>query len=288
MRALPRIAAFFAAVAVPVVASAQTAPVAPPEPAPAPAPVAAPAPAPAPVPVAAVAAEVDPTLDRGQDLDPNIDRTFLLPTAQTQPKGSVSFNDYELIFLGLTYGVTNDFQITGTTMVPLGDGAPFFGVVGGKYRIVKSGRLRVAAQGNLIYARSSNVGDGVSDSATAGTLGGIASICIDDGCESLISASVQAGFAIGEDNNATPFLYGGSIVQKISPRVKLLVEAVSAGAFGDDDFVVADGALVSYGVRFVGNDIAGDVGFVKPIIDGDDGDVFPMGFPFVSFTYRHR
>ena len=45
------------------------------------------------------------------------------------------------------------------------------------------------------------------------------------------------------------------------------------------------GVLVSYGVRFHTNDIAGDVGFVKPFLDsGNDG--FLMGIPFVSLSYR--
>ena len=38
--------------------------------------------------------------------DPNIDRGFVLPTAMTQPAGSVTYNNYELLLHGVSIGVT--------------------------------------------------------------------------------------------------------------------------------------------------------------------------------------
>jgi hypothetical protein len=47
-----------------------------------------------------------------------------------------------------------------------------------------------------------------------------------------------------------------------------------------------DGLLVGYGVSFHTDDIAADVGFLKPIATkGDDGD-FLVGLPFVNVSYR--
>jgi hypothetical protein len=69
--------------------------------------------------------------------------------------------------------------------------------------------------------------------------------------------------------------------------VKLLGEVTGGTSKASgSDFSSIDGALVSYGVRFHTNRIAGDVGFIKPVsFNGDNGD-FLLGLPFVSVSYR--
>lgn len=51
---------------------------------------------------------------------------------------------------------------------------------------------------------------------------------------------------------------------------------------------IANGFLLWYGLRFTSANMSGDIGFVKPVSFDDDFDteVFPIGFPVVSFTYR--
>jgi len=43
--------------------------------------------------------------------------------------------------------------------------------------------------------------------------------------------------------------------------------------------------LVGYGVRFHTDDIAADVGFLKPVIASDNDDLL-IGLPFVNVSYR--
>ena len=70
-------------------------------------------------------------------------------------------------------------------------------------------------------------------------------------------------------------IYGGSIVHRVSNHVKLLGEVTSAAGrtATDGRLQNVDGVLVGYGVRFHTDNIAADVGFLKPIATkGDDGD----------------
>ncbi len=275
---------------IPTLAAAQDAP---------PAPTAPPAAmfAPPPVGVAAPAAEpLRPGLDPGQVEDPNIDRTLLMPTAQTQPKGSFSFNDYELLLVGVTYGVTDDFQIGAMTLVPITDDMPAYLNASAKYRFVKAGPLRLAAQVGINYMSADffdegddfDNGEGSDDDSLSMFSGGlIASICLDAGCHSLASASVTSATGFENDARGTALVFDASLAARVSPHAKLLLEVTSAGAFdGNDSLEVADGALLSYGVRFYSKEIAGDIGFIKPIGEDIDSDDFLLGIPFINFTYR--
>ena len=61
------------------------------------------------------------------DSDPNIDRGFLLPTAMTQPAGTLTYNNYELLLHGITYGLTDRVQLSATVLSPITKDMPFFG-----------------------------------------------------------------------------------------------------------------------------------------------------------------
>src|SRR5215471_11701396 len=102
---------------------------------------------------------------RASATDPNIDRGFLLPTAMTQPAGSLTYNNYELLLHGLTYGVTDRIQATLTVLSPITTDMPFVGFGALKARIVATDRLHVALQGTLGYMHdfnSSSVASGSS------------------------------------------------------------------------------------------------------------------------------
>ncbi|MFH0902032.1 MAG: hypothetical protein V2A73_15485 [Pseudomonadota bacterium] len=221
------------------------------------------------------------TANTGINDDPNLDRTWFSPTALTQPEGSFSFNDYELILLGATYGVTDSFQISGMIVPPIVENMPFFGLASAKLAANRAGKVRLALVGTLFYGS-----DGDDDSVWFSTVGGVASYCLDESCSSLLSGFALAGFAKEMDDDILPVLYGGSLTARMSRNVKLIVEAASAATFGEEDSWTRS-ALVSYGVRFFSSNIAGDVGFVKPV--GEDvGDGFLLGIPMLTFTYRAR
>lgn len=224
--------------------------------------------------------------------DPNVDRGFLLPTALTQPAGSVTYNNYELLLHGLTYGVTDRIQATLTVLSPITTDMPFVGFGAVKVQLLSTDLLHLAAQGSVGYAHVFQNGDGggPSNGYSLGA-GAFGTLCLGDECSSALSASAIYQTVVGTASEADLFpsflVYGGSIVQRVSRRVKLLGEVTSAAGRADagSNFENVDGVLVSYGVRFHTDSIAGDVGFVKPFA-GSGSDGFLMGFPFVNLSYR--
>jgi hypothetical protein len=242
---------------------------------------------------AALAQAGDPAVDASSpataavDGDPNIDRGFLLPTAMTQPEGSLTYNNYELLLHGISYGLTDRVQLSATVLSPITKDMPFFGTASVKGRVYTGERLHLALQGSATYGHIFDDGDGNVGMVGAGAL---ASVCLRSDCSSLLSGSAtyQLGFASGQgDNTAHMLVYGASVVHRVGRHVKLLGELTSAAVrTQSDDFDNAPGLLASYGVRFHGNSIAGDVGFMKPLITDDSDDDFLLGLPFINLSYR--
>jgi hypothetical protein len=221
--------------------------------------------------------------------DPNIDRGFLLPTAMTQPAGSVTYNNYELLLHGITYGITDRVQASVTVLSPIVRDMPFVGFAAVKGRIVSTPRFNLALQGSLGMGHAF---DTTSDPNVYSVgAGAFASYCLREDCSSLVNASAtyQLGLSSAADSPAHVVIYGGSVVHRVGKHVKLLGEVASAaggvGLAGESENV--DGVLVGYGVRFHTDDIAADVGFMKPFTgDGADDGGFLMGLPFASVSYR--
>lgn len=226
-------------------------------------------------------AEPTSTVDKGIVDDANAGRMWLSPTALTEPAGTWSFSDYELLLVGLSYAATDQVSISATTLLPIVEDMPFWLLVNGKAQIIKSGNARLAVQGAITHVREN--GDG----ATAAVLGGALSYCLDPECHSLVNAYVGAGFA-HEDQSAVPLLLSGSLLYRLNKHVKLMLEADTGYIAGGGIDQAADGFLGWYGVRFTSKIIGVDLGFVKPFCTGDTdcSDGLVMGVPFVSFTYR--
>jgi hypothetical protein len=222
--------------------------------------------------------------------DPNIDRGFLLPTAMTQPAGSITYNNYELLLHGVSYGITDRVQASLTVLSPIVRDMPFVGYAAIKGRVVSTDRFNLALQASFGGGHITVLDDGQSFySAGAGA---IASYCLRSDCSSLLSASATYQLGLHTltslSERVDTLIYGASVVHRVSQHVKLLGEVTSAaGTSGNnpDGFQNLDGVLVGYGVRFTAHDLAGDVGFVKPVGPAVD-DEFLLGLPFVSVSYR--
>lgn len=257
-----------------------TAPTTPP---PAPAPVTAPAGTPAPEEVATPPTTVDP----GTVADANSGRVALMSTALTPPAGSFSFEDWELFLISAGYAVTDQLVITATTMVPVTSDF-YWGFVSAKLQVLKTGRVRLAAQAGVAgFLDNQSSTDGASssnDSASGFDLGGAATLCLDDGCFSHVDASVVAGFA-WQNQSSVPVGFAGGIVGKVARKIRIVAEADSAHMFGDISGQ-ANGFLGWYGLRFTSRDIGVDLELVKPFCSDCSTKEFPLGFPWVTFTYR--
>jgi hypothetical protein len=252
----------------------------PPPPPPEPMPAEAPPPPPPPQVAMPVAppAPVAPTVDRGIIEDANAGRSWIAPTALTEPAGTWSFSDFELLAVSLAYSFTDQLSISATSLLPIVEDMPFFLLLNGKFQVVRSGNVRIAAQGAITHVRV----DG--DSATAGVIGGALTYCIDDACHSTVTGYVGAGIA-HEDQSAVPLIVSGALALRAAKHVKVLIEA-DTGYIAGEINAAADGFLGWYGVRFTSSIIGVDLGFAKPFCDGCSDTGLPMGVPFVSFTYR--
>jgi hypothetical protein len=227
-------------------------------------------------------------------VDPNLDRGFLLPTAMTQPEGTLTYNNYELLLHGFTYGISDRLQVSATVLSPIVKEMPFLGTVSLKAKVASVGRLHLSLQGSAGWihefdSTSFDEEDAVGDAFVVGA-GALASLCLSDDCASLLSGSAtyQLGFGGDIDSRAHLLLYGASLVQRVGTHVKLLFELTSgAGKDGESAFDNAPGLLASYGVRFYSGNIAGDIGFIKPVVTDDElSDAFLLGVPFVNVSYR--
>lgn len=237
------------------------------------------------------------TVDPGTLEDANAGRVAIMPTGLTPPKGAFSFEDWELFFISASYGVTDNLVISATTMVPITSDV-YWGFLSAKLQVVKQGRVRVAVQAGAAgastkdttttYDSMGNIASQMSTTTSGGgfDLGGAITYCFDDGCYSHASAAIAAGFA-ERDNSSVPVGFMGGLVLEVASKVRLIAEADTAHLFGKISDQ-ADGFLGWYGVRFTSRNIGVDLTLVKPFCgNGDcDSSTFPLGIPFVTFSYR--
>ena len=220
-------------------------------------------------------------VDEGVVQDANAGRNWLTPTALTPPAGTWSFSDFQLFFGSLGYAVTDRFTLSATILMPVIEDMPFFGIASAKGQVLRSGNLRGALQLNILYASEDD------SSITAANLGGVLTMCIDAQCHSHFSGYLGAGFGLDFDEEQTsiPFVAAVAAVFRVGRHIKFVFEADTAFVTGEID-EAANGFLGWYGVRFTSKHIGVDLGFAKPICEDCDIDEFPMGFPFLAFTYR--
>lgn len=227
---------------------------------------------------------VPSNIDPGVYRDANIGRSWLSPTAMTPPKGTWSFQDYELLFVGGSYAFTDQFQVSANTMIPIVEDQPLIILASAKLLVARTGKLRLALHGTFNHFGENSDGDGDVNFYT-GTVGGVATLCLDADCDSLATGYVGAGFGSESDGSVVPIFFAGSLLKKLGRRVKLAVEIDSAYIAGEID-EMSNGFLGWYGVRFTSKNIGVDVGFVRPFGPDVEWEDFPMGFPVVSLAYR--
>lgn len=235
--------------------------------------------------------------EQGTLEDANAGRVAVMPTALTPPKGAFSFEDYELFFIAASYAPTDNLVISATTMVPITSDF-YWGIASAKLQVVRQGNLHVAVQAGAAGALThdttttyDSMGNVIGETKTSNggggfDLGGALTYCFDLQCYSHVSAAAMAGFAT-HDNSSVPVAFMGGLVAKIGSKVRLIAEADTAHLFGKINDQ-ANGFLGWYGLRFTSRQIGVDLTLVKPFCgNGDcDSSTFPLGFPFVAFSYR--
>ena len=240
--------------------------------------------APMPPPPPVQPTEPPSTVDKGIVEDANAGRSWLSPTALTEPAGTWSFSDFELLMAAIHYSPTDQLSLSATTLLPITEDFPITVLANAKFQIIKSGNVRGVIQGALFYFHDRS--EGVTASLTAAILGGALTYCIDSECHSTLTGYGGAGFA-HQDQSAVPIVFSGAMAYRLNKHVKILLEGDSGYAAGGGIDASPNGFLAWYGVRFTSKIIGVDLGFTRPICgDGDCDSPLVLGIPFVSFTYR--
>ena len=201
--------------------------------------------------------------------DPNYSRLLFAPTARPLAKGDGQFADYELLFPGVAYGLTDNFSLgAGVSVIPgLGLREQVF-YVAPKLGFNLGDRGAVAVGGFLARAGlDGEYDDSMGIGYVIGTVGGR-------------NRSLSLGLGAVKEfggGDATPILMlGGSAT--VARHVALVGESwVRLG----ETFETREQAL-GLGVRFFGEKLSADVGIVLL------SDVWDEGFPapWGSITYH--
>jgi hypothetical protein len=193
--------------------------------------------------------------------NPNATRLFFAPTGQMLAQGDGYFSDYEVLFPGVAYGLTDNITIGGgVSLLPTGLDKQVW------YLTPKIGasvnpRLHLAV-GALVAGVPGE--DPVGAVYGVGTLG--------DGDASL-TGGIAYGFAGKEFSSEFAVLVGGE--KRVSRRIALVTE---------NYFVPSSVGqpVVSGGVRMMSEKLTVDLALFNLVGES----AFLPGIPFVSFVYK--
>jgi hypothetical protein len=213
--------------------------------------------------------------------DANSDRVVLFSTAETHPKGTFFFSDYELFLLQFGYAITDGLQIALSGVPPIIKKQPYFFDLSVKGNVLRSDYVRVA----VIGAGTAVLVPEASPSSLFGArANGVAQLCFEKLCRS--SFSFNAGtFLNSESNVIIPITLAGGAVLHASNLVKFLVEPAYALVVGEGVTDQPEGFLIDYGVRLSGKNFGFDLAFLLPVGAGEDSP-FILGVPWLALTYR--
>ncbi len=198
-------------------------------------------------------------------VDPNRTRLLLGPTGRPLRAGQGYFAAHEIFFSFLSVGVTDFLSLAGgMTLFPGADDQLFY----------FAPKLTLP-----LHSEAVNIGVGViygnlfsSNSGGAGILYGVGTF----GSQyAAVTLGLGYGFAGGEFARKPVFVLGGET--QVSSSIKLVTENWFPA---DTDF-----RLLSFGIRFFGEHLAADLGFLYPLSDHGSMRGFPF-VPWIGFAYN--
>ena len=230
--------------------------------------------------------DADGAAEKARFRDASIDRGFIFSRAETLPEGKVALNSYELLGIGVSYGVTNDVEVSFISLLPIVADMPLVASPSVKWAFQRTEQQVLSAKLSLNYI--------TSDGSGAGNLS--AGVYLDhyfdtEGRYSL-HLGAEFGGVFGNFSGDVDFAEGMLILfdvgfsAQVSDGIKLMIEALIPAVYtGSNGFQVPEFLNVTYGVRWFGEDLSVDLGFLRPVASGVS-DVLVMGIPYVAFSGR--
>jgi len=194
--------------------------------------------------------------------DPNDTRLFFAPTARSLKPGKGYFSTYEIFFPFIAVGVSKYITLAGgMSIFPGAEGQLYYFAP----KVTPIQKENFSAAGGLLYlnATSSN-SSGVGFYYAVGTYGTQ---------KAALTFGLGWGFYGSEIANKPIVMLGGEL------RVSNSIKFISENWIPPN----SDVALLSFGIRFFGDNLAADLGFIHP--SGSEMDGFPF-IPWVGFAYN--
>lgn len=194
--------------------------------------------------------------------DPNKTRLFFAPTGRMLNPGEGYFSVYEIFFPGISIGITDFLSVNGgMSLIPGLEQQLFF--IAPKIGFATSDNFSIGA--GFLYI-------GIPDEDPLGILYSVATVGNDRNALTLGSG---LGLSEGEFSNSPVFMLGGEV--SLSNSIKLISENWILTT--EDSH-----PIISFGIRFYGEHIAGDFGLFVPT--GVDAEGFPA-LPWIGFIYNY-
>ncbi|UCG62339.1 MAG: hypothetical protein JSV52_03375 [Candidatus Zixiibacteriota bacterium] len=201
--------------------------------------------------------------------DPNRHRLFVGPTGRMLKAGQGYFSDMLIFFPSVGYGITDNINLSaGMTIIPGIDFSKQLFYATPKIGVSINKNLSVSGSA-LIIAVPQGDDDDDDDASVVGIIFSTATYGTDNA-----GLTVGLGFGyVDEDFADNPVVQIGGEV-RVARRLSLVTE--------NWIFPEVDDPLVSYGLRFFGEQIAVDLAFATLL----EEDPLLPGIPFVNFVYN--
>ena len=214
--------------------------------------------------------------------DVSAGRNIATASAETVEGGTVTVSNYELVFMGLTYGVTDNLQLSTTTLLPIFQGMPLTLLATAKYRAVATKHFILSVQSGAFVAPGlSSLGVGVHADFIFDRKG---TIVVSAGAQGALLREGDRGMGSRGARFESVLLLNAAFSAVLARHAKILLEVLlpASGMLAGQTQFYAEGTMLNYGVRFFGSGIAVDLTFLRPI----SVEEFPLGIPFVAASAR--
>ena len=213
--------------------------------------------------------------------DANSDHVILGSTAETHPKGTFFFSDYEILLLQFGYAVTDNLQLSITGLPPIVKEQPFWFDFSLKLNVLRSEVFRAGllAGFDVFFDGSKS-----SKALVGGHLAAVGQFCFETKCRSSVSPNVGT-FLSSQSTSVLPVYGTLGLTIGTGTVVSILVEPGVLGVVGTGQFAGAGASVgfVDYGIRLSGKNFGADIAFIRPFT-GDSPLI--LGVPWLALTYR--